>query len=172
VITGVLLGLLLGGTFDAGATLGVVAPFGSLEYNQQGGISGSVYAGYNHSRSHLEAGAELTSLPGSQQAAYSLENLRVSAGYHHAFLSKVDWQLRGGIGLDWNRLTRRLGSDTERGSVFGSSLTFSYIRSFGHPKFLFQLYGSELVDAGRGGANDGVSGATLFGARLGVGYEF
>jgi len=135
-------------------------------------MTGSVAVGYNAGRSHWEIGGELLNLPGAQQPTYALNDLRVSPAYHYAFVNKADWQLRGGIGLDWNDLTRTLGSVAENGSVFGSTLTFSYVRRLGHPEFLFQLYGSEMLDPGQGGGNRAAQDATLVGVRIGVGYEF
>jgi hypothetical protein len=166
-----MLGVLLSGSFDASATLGGAAPFGDLEFNNAGGISGSIGIGYDHGPSHWELANELQRLPGNQQADYALDIYRVSVSYHYALVNKIDWQLRVGGGLDWNSLTRRLGAVTESGSILGGTLALSYVRSFGHPKFLFQLYGSELIDPGQTGVARTVQDATLIGVRLGVGYE-
>ena len=89
-----------------------------------------------------------------------------------AIASRIDWQLRAGLSADWNHLTRRLNAVAEQGSVFGGTVALTYVRSFGHPKFLFQLYGSELLDPGESGVTRAVQGATIVGARFGVGYEF
>ena len=172
MLPGILLSALLCGSFDASATLGGVAPFGSLEFNHRGGVSGSIGVGLNQGASHWELAGELQRLPGNQQADYNLDLLRVSAGYHYALVNKIDWQLRAGLAVDWNRLTRRLKAATEYGSVFGGTVALTYVRSFGHPKFLFQLYGSELLDPGESGVTRAVQDATIVGARFGVGYEF
>jgi hypothetical protein len=171
VIAVTLLSFLVTGTFDASATLGGATPFGGLEYYQEGGMTGSVAVGYDHGRSHCELGGELLNLPGAQQPAYALNDFRISPAYHYAFVNRVDWQLRGGIGLDWNDLTRTLGPVAENGSVFGSTVTFSYVRRLGHPEFLLQLYGSEMLDPGQSGSR-AAQDATLIGVRIGVGYEF
>lgn len=167
-----LLLLLLAGTFDVTGQLGVNAPFGSLEFNQAGGILGAVALGYNAGRSHVELLNELSQLPGNQQSDYSLVNDRLSASYHYALTQTTDWILRAGCGLDWNNLRRRLNSVSETGSAFGGTLAFTFVRRFGHPQFSFQLFGSELLEFGSAGRDQTLFPATLLGVKVGAGYEF
>jgi hypothetical protein len=167
-----LLALLLIGNYDVGLQIGGVAPLGDLEANHKTGISGSVVLGRNAGPHRWELGIEGLELAGNQQPGYALTDYRLALAYHYALVNKLDWQLRAGLGIDWHNLTRRLNQVSERGSVPGATLTFSYARNFGHPKFLFQLYGSELLEFGRQGDVSTVQSATLVGFRMGVGYEF
>jgi hypothetical protein len=171
MLPNVLLSLLLAGTFDVTGQLGANAPFGALEFNQRGGITGGIALGYNSGRSRFELLNEFSQLPGSQQAAYSLLNYRLGASYHHALTMKTDWLVRAGLGLDWNNLRRSLGGKAETGSVIGGTVAFTYLRRFGHPQFSFQLFGSELLEFGRAGGNRTVVPATLVGVKIGAGYE-
>jgi hypothetical protein len=166
-----LLLLLLAGTFDVTGQLGVNAPFGSLEFNHTSGIVGAVALGYDTGRSHIELLNELSQLPGSQQPDYSLVDYRLSASYHYALTRTTDWLTRAGLGLDWNNLRRRLNHVSETGSAFGGTLTFTFVRRFGHPQFSFQLYGSELLEFGPAGTGQTLVPATLLGVKLGAGYE-
>jgi len=172
VISSILLGVLLSGSVELTATLGGTTPFGAMELNNRGGISGSVAVGLNQGRNHCELGNELLSLPGNQQPDYTLSIYRVSASYKYAVVNQTEWQLQAGGGIDWNRLTRQLGTIAEHGSVMGVTAAAGYVRSFGHPKFHFELYGSELIDPGQPGGKRTLQDATLIGVRMGVGYEF
>jgi hypothetical protein len=172
MLPSLMLALAFTGTFDVTGQLGVNAPFGALEFNHQGGITGGLVLGYNAGRSHAELLNELSLLPGSQQPAYSLVDYRLGAAYHYALTQTTDWLLRAGLGLDWNNLRRRLGSVTETGSVMGGTLAFTYVRRFGHPQFSFQLFGSELLEFGESGSDRTLVPATRVGFKIGAGYEF
>jgi hypothetical protein len=74
--------------------------------------------------------------------------------------------------LDWNNLKRHLRTTSETGSVLGGTLAFTYVRSFGHPQFTFQMYGSELLEFGHTGSDRTLVPATLLGVKMGAGYEF
>jgi hypothetical protein len=172
MISNLILATVLAGSFDASFSLGGATPFGNLEAYHSPGLSVAGTVGYDQGRSHLELANELVRLPGRGQPDYTLTDYQVSLGYHYALVNKLDWQLRGGLGLDWNNLRRRLEAVSEHGSVLGPSLAFTYLRRFGHPQFLFQLAGSELMEVGHQGKVLTLVGSTMLGFRLGVGYEF
>ena len=167
-----LLTALLAGSFDATLGIGGAAPFGNLEFNHSAGIAGSVVLGCNRGPSRLEFTSDLIRLPGNQQPDYFMSDYRIGLAYHYALVNKLDWKLRAGAGVDLNNLTRQLGSASERGSVLGPTIALTYVRSFGHPQFSFQLFGSELLEFAPAGGGSSVTPATLVGFKIGAGYEF
>jgi hypothetical protein len=172
MISQLLLAALLTGSFDVTASIGGAAPLGNLEFNHSPGIAGSVTLGYNAGPDRLEFTNELIQLPGNQQPDYSLTDYRISLAYHRALINRIDWRLRAGVGLDLNNLSRRLDNSREQGSVIGPTLALTYVRSLGHPKFMIQLFGSELLEFDATGTGSLVTPATLVGFKIGAGYEF
>lgn len=166
-----LLGLWLVGTLEFGALLGGAMPFGNLESNLQGGNAFQIVLGYGLGRSRLELTNDFTRLPGSTQPAYLLDIHRISLGYGLAVLYRPDWEVRAGLHLGWNTLTRRLQEASETGAVPGAVLDLTYTQQLGRPKFLCRLFGIELVDPGSNRASPSAFGATVLGAGIGVGYE-
>lgn len=172
MLASLLLSTLLAVTFDAGAKLGVATPFGSLESNHRGGMTGTLTVACNIQRHRLELESDLSQLKGNQQPDYELTVWRTSLEYHYCFSRQVNASLRAGIGLDWHALRRKLHHAEETGAVLGSTLMLTYVRHFGQPHFTFQLYGSELLEPDRATESALLTMATLLGLKLGVGYEF